>query len=211
MSDMTLLEALQTDQVKGVIRGQIQEAVSEALDGDALKTAVTDVVGDVVKDALTEQLPTLRESLRDEVRTEIAQDGQLEVLAGEAKRLLEASPLKGAALQNLLDDYALVEADGETKPARGLALIEAVTDAEGKVTKSAKDVLRESVDTDIKRVRNVLRESAPSLPFAPGGTSDVPDEGAERAFLGEDSAFAKRLKDRGMDPADFGATPTPTT
>jgi hypothetical protein len=191
--ELTLQEALQSDEVRNFLGGLIQESVEELLPA-------------AVKSAIDEEMPALRESVREE----IAQDGQLDVLHAEAKTLIEsAKGLTPAARQNLLDDYGLAEEGDKVKPGRALALIECVKDGEGKVTKTAKAVLREAVEADVKRVRNVLRESAPTIPRAPGGGTD---ENAlqEAPFLGDASPLAQRLKEKGLDPAQFGATPTPT-
>jgi hypothetical protein len=162
--ELTLQEALQSDEVRDFLGGLIQESVEELLPA-------------AVKSAIDEEMPALRESVREE----IAQDGQLDV----------------------------AEEGDKVKPGRALALIECVKDGEGKVTKTAKAVLREAVEADVKRVRNVLRESAPTIPRAPGGGTD---ENAlqEAPFLGDASPLAQRLKEKGLDPAQFGATPTPT-
>lgn len=184
MSDMTLQEALQTPEVQTFLGGLIQEAVDAALP-------------DAVKAAVDEQMPALRESVREE----IAADGELEVLHREATTLIEsAKGLTPTAKANLLADYSLAEEDGKPKPGRGLALIEAVHDGEGKVTKTAKAVLRESVEADVQRTRLALRESAPAVPFAPGGGSD----GATAATEPPPSRFAAKMSEKGMDPTQFG-------
>jgi hypothetical protein len=199
---MTLQEALQSDEVQGFLGNLIQEAVASALTPEALK--------DVVKAAVDEQLPTLRESLREEVRDEVRKDNEVRSLHTEATRLIEASPLKGAVKANLLEDYGLVESDDDSvTPGRALRLIEAQLDDDGKVVKTAKAVLREAIDEDIKRARRVLRESAPSVPVATGGGGPG-GETAPTPFLGDSSPTAQRMRDKGLDPAQFGATPTPT-
>lgn len=203
MPDMTLQEALQTDEVKTFLGGMIREAVDDALDGDAIKAVVTEAIGDAVKTAVDEQIPTIRESVREE----FAAGTELEALHTEAVRLIEASPLKGAAKANLLEDYGLTDEGDKPKPGRALALIEAERDDAGKVVKTAKQVLRDAVDEDVKRQRNILREAAPSIPRAPGGGNE--GDPAPATFGGEDSAWAQRMRDKGMDPSQFGATPKP--
>jgi hypothetical protein len=206
MPDLTLQEALATPEVKTYLGGLIQEAVAEIDLSDVVAGAVTEALGDLgeqVKTAVTEQLPTLRESIRDEVRTEVKADGQVRELHMEALRLIEASPLKGAAKANLLEDYGLTESDGDEKPkpGRALALIEAQTDSEGKVVKTAKAVLREALDADVKRARNVLREAAPTVPVAPGGGGDTPT-----AAPGKPD-WVQRMEASGVDPKSFGYDP----
>lgn len=199
MGDMTLQEALQTSEVQDFLGSQMETKIQEALAG------LPELVSDAVKTAITEQAPALRES----VKADLDKDGEARTLHTEAIRLIEASKLTGAAKDNLLADYALTEAaDGTIKPARGLTLIEAEVDAEGATTKSAVAVLREAVEDDIKRARNVLKEAAPSVPFAPGGGTDTGAPPSAQ-FLGADSPTGQMMRDKGLDPAQFGATPVP--
>lgn len=179
---MTLAEALQSDEVKSYLDNLIRESVEEALP-------------EAVKAAWDEQAPALRESLRQEVRDEVLQEGELGTLHAEATRLIESSKLPPAAKANLLSDYSLDEVDGKPKAGRGLALVEAVTDTDGKITKTAKAVLREAIEADIKRQRNVLRESAPTVPFAPGGGSDT---GSPTTFDIESDPDLMHLRESGL-------------
>lgn len=202
MSDMTLLEALQTDEVKGVLSTMVEDALKEALPivigGDTLKETLFEAVTSVVE----AQLPTLRES----VRQDISKEQNFDVLHRDAKSLIEAARgLTPAARKALLEDYSLVESGDSAVPGRSLALVEAAVDEEGKITKSAKAVLRESVESDVERFRGVLREAAPSLPRSPGVPGEAGNEQTV-SFLGEDSAFSQRLKEKGMSPSQFGAS-----
>lgn len=192
MGDMTLQEALQTPEVQSYIGAQA-EAKAEALIESKL---------DSMFEARENEL---RESIREEVREELGHTSRWRGLHTEAARLIEAAKLPTTAKANLLEDYGLTEEDDDTvTPGRSLALIEAETDSEGKVTKAAKLVLKDAIEEDVKRVRNVLREAAPSVPVAPGANAETAATGAQ--FGGQDSAWAQRLKQRGLDPAQFGAT-----
>jgi hypothetical protein len=195
--DLTLQEALQTDEVKTFMGGLIQESLAETL---------PELIAGAVKTAIEEQAPAIRESVREEV----AAGSQVRSLHAEALRLIEASPLTGAAKANLVEDYGIVEKDDNTvAPGRALALIEAETDADGAVTKSAKAVLREAVEEDIKRVRNVLSEARPTIPRSPSGGDGGGATVTSAQFGGKDSAWASRLREKGLDPEQFGATPEP--
>lgn len=179
-SDVNLQEALQSDEVKGYLNGMISEAVEEA-----------------------------REEIRDEVREELAQSHRLRGLRDEAKRIIEACKLPAAAKANLLEDYKLDEDDDDkVTPGRSLALIEAEVDGDGNVTKSAKLVLKDAIEDDIKRVRNVISEAAPTVPLAPGAGHGTATAGV--AFGGQGSRWADKVRSRGMDPSQFGA-PKPAT
>src|SRR5205085_4049934 len=159
-----------------------------------------------IQEGVAEALPTAleeRESeLRTSIREELGQENRLRGLAGEARRIIEAAKLPQSAKDNLLEDYGVTEADDtdELVAGRSLALIEAEVDDDDKVVKSAKDVLKDAIESDVKRTRNVLREAAPSMPRAPGGSAD---EAAPPAF-GEGSGWADRVKSRGLDPKHFG-------
>lgn len=202
---MTLREALETDEVKEMLANQIRESVQEV---------VADLdVGEIVKGALAEQLPALRESVASSLR----QTTSTRELSVEAHRLIEATKLKGAAKQNLLDDYALFESGkGDPKPGRALALVEAEMDEDGTtVKKTALQVLQESVNADVERTRAVLKESAPSVPISPGGGGEhegapLQESAPDAGFLAETSKAGQFLRERGMDPAQFGAPKTTT-
>jgi hypothetical protein len=210
VAEMTLLEALQSDQVKGLLGNLVQEAVDEVFNGDALASAVGDAIkeldlGEVVKTALEPQITTIRESVQADVAKDRAAN-ELRELHLEATRLIEASPLKGAAKTNLLDDYSLVESDGraDPKPGRALALIEAEVDGDGKTVKTSKAVLRESVDADVKRARAVIRENAPTLVTAPGGGGG--GDGTPVAPVGKPD-WVRSLEAKGLDPKNYGYDP----
>lgn len=208
MGEMTLQEALQTDQVKGMINGLVEAALDEALSPDALsghiKTAVEGLnLGDMIKTALEPQITTIRESLQTDVAADRAAN-ELRTLHLEATRLIEAAPLKGAAKTNLLDDYGLIESDDDAqpRPGRALALIEAEVDADGKTVKTTKAVLREAIDADVKRARNVIRESAPTRVVSPGGGGDSPV-----ATPAGKPDWVQRLEAQGRDPKAYGYDP----
>lgn len=194
MSDMTLSEALATPEVKAFLADQIQECVADALPA-------------AVEAELAKREPELRESLREE----IGRDQQLNNFSVEAARLIEAARLPQAAKTRLLEEYAVTEVDDRLVPGRSLGLIESVKDDSGKVTKTATAVLRETLDADIKRYRDMLRESAPSVPIARGG-GDVttPAEGVEFGAPGEE--WSDTLRESGLDLSNFGIkTPETTT
>lgn len=187
--DMNLQEALQSDEVKGFIATQITEGITDAL-----------------PDALAARENELRESIRDE----LGQTTRLRGLHAEALRLIEASPLTSAAKAKLRDDYSLEDNDDDTvTPGRALALVEAVVDGDGKVEKTAKAMLKDQIDGDVKGLRNILRESAPTIPIAPGAGADGSPSAVQ--FGGKGSTWADKLRQRGLDPANYGATPQPTT
>lgn len=209
---MTLQEALATDEVKQLLSNLIQEAVDEALSGNTLTEAVQEALPAAVDAEIEKRLPAIRESVKQEING----DAQVLKLHTEAMRLIEASPLKGAAKANLLEDYGIVESavDDAVKPGRALALIEAEVDADGNVTKTAKAVLAEAIDADVKRARAVLRESAPSVPRAPGGgdaTATSEDDAKALVESLTDSPEAARFRDAGLNPEHFGLAPQSTT
>lgn len=187
MPDMTLQEALETPEVKGFIDTKVQESVTAALPA-----------------ALAEREAQMRQEIRDE----LAGAARLTALHSQAMALIEAAPLPELAKTALREDYSLEHEDDDTvKPGRSLAVVEAEIDDDGKVVKSAKQVLEASIEAEVKRTRNLLREAAPTIPYAPGtgeGNAPVP------TFGGEGSAWAARLAARGLDPAQFGA-PKPAT
>lgn len=173
---LNLQEALQTDEVKGYINGMIAEAVEVE-----------------------------RETMRDEIRDELAATGRIRALSTQAKGLIEAAKGIGkTAKADLLEAYAVTDGDDDTvTPGRSLALIEAEVDAEGKVTKPARKVLEEAIEGDIKRIRNIVRESAPSVPITPGTGRDSQTATA-RPFGAPGSAFGDKIRAKGLDPALFG-------
>lgn len=178
-TEMNLQEALQSEDVKTYLNGMIAEAV------------------DAEREAITES-----------VREELGQTSRLRGLASEAHRLIEAAKGIGkTGKDDLLAAYSLTENDDDTvTPGRSLALVEAEVDDDGKVTKPARQVLAEAIEADCTRVRNIMRESAPTLPVAHGAGADS-HTSAGTAFGGEGSAWADRLRSKGIDPALYGAQP----
>jgi len=208
MPEMTLQEALQSEPVQGMINGLVEAAVQDALSGDVVKSAVQEAVAGLdlagmIKSAVEPHVNSLREAVQAEVAKDRARN-ELRELHLEAVQRIEASTLKGAAKQNLMDDYALTEsADGTLVPGRALALVEAQTDESGKVVKTAKAVLREQVDADIKRARNVLREAAPTVPSAPGGGSGE----TPAAVPASKPDWVTVMERDGLDPKTYGFRP----
>ena len=199
MAGMTLQEALQSDEVKGHITTVVQEALAAAGIGET----------NAIQEAVTEAVEAQRDSIRDEVRDELAQTHRWRSLHSEALRIIESAKLPPAAKARLVEDYGLTELDDDTvTPGRSLALIEAELDSDGvTVKKAAKLVLKDAIDEDVKGLRNIVRESAPTVPYSPGGGSQ---EGAPAAKFGAaGSTWAERLKSRGLDPTHYGATPAP--
>lgn len=191
---MNLQEALQSNEVKGFIGSLIQEGVQTGIAA-----------------ALPAALQARENDIRETVQAEFAEATRLRTLSGDAKTIIEAAPLGAAAKANLLEDYGLVERDDESIEAgRSLRLVEAVIDSDGKVTKSARAVLKDQLEEDIKRVRKVISESAPTIPRAPGGGSA--GVATASTFGGPGSQWAEGLRKRGLDPSQFGAPkPEPTT
>lgn len=185
--EMNLQEALQSDEVKGYIGQMIADGVQAGIQ-EALPTAIE----------------TRENDIRETIREEIGQNNRLRGLHGEAKGIIEAAKgLTATAKNNLLADYGLEENDDETvSPGRSLALIEAVVDGEGAVTKSAKAVLSERLEADIKSYRDVISEAGPTIPQA--RVSGAGGQGSG-GFGGKGSAWAERARKRGLDPSQFGA------
>ena len=181
--------------------------LQEALQSDEVKS----FMGTMISEAVEDKVATREGELREEIREELGKTNRLRSLHAEAVRIIEAAPLPKTAKANLLEDYGLTEEDDDTvTPGRSLALIEAEVDTDEKVTKTAKAVLKDTIDADVKRVRDVIREAAPTVPIATGGGGDGAATSA--VFGGPGSAWADRLRERGMDPAQFGAPkPQPTT
>lgn len=193
----TLQEALQSDEVKTFIGEQIEAGVNSKL-----SEALTEALPGALTAALQEVLP----ASEARIRADVGKSNHLRSLAGRARTLIEAAPLPEYAKAELLVDYGVTEGDNDdVTPGRSLRLIEAEVDAAGEVTKSAGDVLVEDIDREVKRARNLLRESAPTVPLAPGGGGDG---GAVAAapFGGEGSAWAARMRQKGLNPEQFGAT-----
>jgi hypothetical protein len=182
---VNLQEALQSDEVKGYIKGMITEGVQEAVAENANGV-----------DA---------DTLRQQIREEFASGTRVRRLAGDARGIIEAAKgLTKGARANLLDDYGFTEGDDDTlTPHRSLSVIEAVTDTEGKVTKTDREVLKDAVEADITRYRTAISEAAPTIPVArvTGGTGG--EDGEDNDVV--ESAWEQKIRQRGLDPTQFGA------
>lgn len=175
-------------------------------ESDEFKQMIADGVSAGVTTAMEERETAIRESVREE----IGQAHRLRGLRDHAKDIIETSKLPKVAQDKLLTAYGLDVADDDSVTAGlSLAVIEAEVDGDGKVTKSDRAVLDSRLEDDIKSYRDVIREASPTVPRAPGGGG----AGATSAtFGGKGSQWADRLRQRGIDPTQFGATkPEPAT
>jgi hypothetical protein len=213
----SVLEALYDDPnaTSGSGKGDDMTEILEALrSNEDVKKAVIETIAPTVAEAvqagIEAALPAALEAhgnqIRESVRDELGQTNRLRSLRDEAKRIIETSKLPEKARDSLLADYGLTDSDDDSVVAgRSLATIEAVVE-DGEVKKSDKTVLKEQLDADIARMRDVIREAAPSVPRAPGGSAG---SSAATSFGGQGSGWADRLRQRGLDPSQFGAPKPP--
>ena len=180
---MNLREALQSDEVQALIRTTVDTQVDARVQETA--SAPVDV-----------------DAIRQEIRDELAAGNRVRGLAAAARGIIETAKLPQGAKTKLLADYGLTENDDETVvPGRALSVIEAVIDDDGKVTKAARDVLIDSLKADIVEYRTMIAEAAPTVPRAP--ITNPGDSPAGNDV--QESAWEARLRQRGLDPTQFGA------
>ncbi len=185
---MTLMEALQTPEVRDFIAAEIAREVDEALRVQlpALVEARVAAIG-----------PRLREAAHAEAHAEV----EHERLALKARRLIDdARGLTPAAKQRLLESYSVRAGT----PGTGLALIEAVTATNGTVLKTSDKVLAEAVERDAAELRAVIAEAAPTVPSVPGGAGFAGDAAAGVGRSAWDTAAEKH----GIDSAALGVGAT---
>lgn len=139
------------------------EALTEAL---KQSTEVQDFVAGLVEAKLEEG----REQVLAEARAEAQRDLRLQRLEVEAHRLVEASDLPTKWRASVREMFSLNEA-GE--PTDALDVVDEI-DEFGNVVKSASDVLKEAVDEELSRQRELLAEANPTRVRGQGRTTSAP-------------------------------------
>jgi hypothetical protein len=140
-----------------------------------------------------------------------ARENMQRALARRAKVLIEAAKLPPTSTADLLERYGVEDADnGTLKVGGSLALIEAVTDGDGKVEKTSTKVLEDELDRVLKVERKKLSEAAPTVPYSPpagGGGGD--GNTATASFGGDGSQWGQYAREKGIDPSLFGGVTAP--
>lgn len=193
------------------IQAAVAAAVGSTLTGDEftgqLTTLITEAVNTGVDAKLNNVLESRETAIRESVREELGAANRLRGLAAEARTIIENATIPKVAKDKLLRDYGITENDDDTvKGGRSLNVLEAVTDDQGAVTKSVRDVLRDELNEEIEGYRAFIREAAPTIPRVPGtGAGGTADSAATTS----DPAWMTRVRKRGLDPSIFGGPKPP--
>lgn len=145
-----LQEALQTDEAKALIAAQVAEGVTAALSGEALQTAIQEGARALIQEE--------RELLRVDAKADADRTLQLRDLRDFAFGRIEEAKLPEAFKTKLKGEFEL----SETGPAAKLDVIDEI-DGEGNVVKTAKDILKESVDAALDEARELLASARPTV------------------------------------------------
>lgn len=185
-----------------------EKSLVEVLTGPEVTTHFTSVVESVLE---AKGITSEESGNGDDARK---RENAQRALGRKAKSLIETAKLPGPSAEDLLDRYKVEEQDdGSLVVGESLRLVEAVTDGEGNVTKTAGQVLEDRLKGEIDRERKKLAEAAPTIPWAPGGPSgDGEGGGTALQFGAEGSAWGAYAREHGLDPTKFGAKkPAETT
>lgn len=154
-----LTEALKTDEGKAII----EEAVTEQF-----KVIVAPKLAELIEAALEDE----RELVQAEAGASTTRTLEVRDMRDEAHKAIRESKLPASMQTELTAKYDIVGA----KPTASLDVQEAEVDGE---TKSALDVLLESVNTDIEAKRAQVAEIRPTQVRGQGPTKKAPTELAE--------------------------------
>jgi len=169
--------------------------LEEAMAAPEFKTALHGVIAEEVK----AQVASEREVIEAEVRSESNRQIEIRDLHTEARRLIEESKLPPTFQDDLRLRYRLIEeSDGSGRLAPSPALdVVAEKDAEGTVTKPARQVLQEALEADITRERAKLAEARPTRVTGQGASGQGDGDGAS-APVQRRASFADGLRKAGV-------------
>ena len=188
-----------------------KDALVEALKSPDGQAALSEVIDTAVEAQVEERLDQVRDEARAEAEAESGRRLDLRDMRDEAWRAIEAANvLTPTGVEELRSRYGI---RGDGTPAPALDLFDQL-DAAGGVEKSKMELLRESVEADIKREEKKLREANPTrvrgLGSPPVTTSASSGGGsaveADAGGAGGDGGGQSKINDPvadalGLDPA----------
>lgn len=171
--------------VSRAVRELVESRASEVIETERKKHA--------------QEIEAAREEAREEARAEAARQIALRDMREEAHRMIAEAALPGKVEEKLLGEYEL---EGDA-PSTKLDLRDEVSDTD-KVTKTAIDALRESVETDIREAREIIADVNPTK-VEEQGPSD--SDGETAPVAAEKPFYQEFLEEAGFNPSEVYGNP----
>lgn len=197
-----LREALANDHNEGEDMGDTitSEVLQEALRSEAAQEAIAEIVSERVAEDLPPLVEAAVASERDLIRAEAeaAADHKVDLRdwRDEAHATINEAKLPDtwkAALRSQFD----ISESGQPTPA--LDVRDVVDDESGEVVKTAREVLRESLDTVLKEQRKLLAEARPTRVTGQGPAKPATGEGGEDEKTPVGHLTGSLLQEAGID------------
>lgn len=201
-----LQEALQRegiiDQLNEAITVVVGQRVEEAIQGgleEAFKEGLEEKVRPLVEQVVEDE----RETIHAEARAQAGRAVKLRDLRDTAHRQVQESRLPESWKAEVRTKFDLEESG----PTKGLDVVDEIDPETGDVVKTAEQVLTESVDTEIKRQRELLAAVQPTRvrgqgPRRSGDNDDNNGKGGEGESTkpAEGTLYGAVLQEAGIDP-----------
>lgn len=173
-----LREALQSDDGQAVVRAAVEEQVEERTEA-------------LVEAKLAEE----RELIYAEAEAVASRQIRLRDMRDGAHALIEGASFPGAYADELKGRYAI---RGDV-PTSGLDVLDEVDD-EGTVVRAAEDALREAVQSEISRTRELIASANPAAIRGQGPSGGDPEGGQPAANGADTPLWRQTLQEAGLDP-----------
>jgi hypothetical protein len=147
---------------------QIQEALASEAVAEHIRTLVESAVEDAVEDAVAAALQESGTRIRAEARVDADRTIEVRDMRDRAREMVEAAKLPPQFAAESIAKFGLIEGE----PTEALDLFEAY-DADGKIEKTAMEVLEESVEQEIARQRALVGSLRPTRVRGQGASAPV--------------------------------------
>jgi hypothetical protein len=177
---------------------------------ESLPEILKETLKETLQESLAEALPPLVEEAitgeRDLIRAEARADADRQIalrdMRDEAHSLIDAASKRGSRLawpETLVTEAKSKFALTESGPTPGLDVIDEIGE-DGEVVKSAREVLREAVQGEIKRQTDILAEIRPTRVRGQGASTSSDADADKDAKPSEGTLYGAVLQEAGIDP-----------
>lgn len=201
ISPEVLTEALESPEAKTLIESVLTESLPEILK-ETLKETLQESLAEALPPLVEEAITGERDLIRAEARADADRQIALRDMRDEAHSLIDAASKRGSRLawpETLVTEAKSKFALTESGPTPGLDVIDEIGE-DGEVVKSAREVLREAVQGEIKRQTDILAEIRPTRVRGQGASTSSDADADKDAKPSEGTLYGAVLQEAGIDP-----------
>jgi len=169
--------------------GFTPEQLQEALESDAFQQHIDAIVEARVRGLVESTLSEERDLMHEEARANAGRQIELRDLRDEAHAQIDEAKLPTAWKAEVKKQFTIEEG----RPTSSLDVVDEIDD-EGKVLKTARDILTEAVSAEVDRQRSLLAAAAPTRVTGQGANRD---ENGEKTAKG--TGYGALLEEAGFD------------